>query len=1103
LVERKKIEFIDCLLSLGADINAKCDYNVTSLHEAIRLKNIQAVKILAKLGLAATVPKRETGVTALFMAVEQGLKEVMKQLVHSGADVNASYRRIPVLHDAVQSGIVEIVETLFEYGVKTNAVKCFKITPVNHAALVNVTDLGIYTCLANLGADLDLPCTASFAVHEAVTLQKPDVLNCLAHHCCLDPSATMDSIPPILNLLIKDKFEMLEHIVQCGADMNVQFAEVCPMVECIQLGNARMIEALVDHGLGFEVYVKSQETLLSYLITSYMKQFGISKMTRALKVLLGCGADVNVICNIAPVFHDAVARSDVHMVKMFGRLGADVNTLGYRGGTLLIRVLFTKYLQFEEFDLNLIKCLVQAGANVNCEFDSIRPLFLAIRHSDVKMVEALAELGADMNGVMVKGFKPVHLICRMDTKDILQFLVDNGADVNAEAEFGVEPLLEALQLYDVEMILCLLQCGANPHVGKSYRKWGLIDCSIEGGEPDILTFLIKAGFSLEASEEYIPLRHILGEGIVEIAENYGIHIKKQPKFSVFTKYLLNGWDCEMVPILLSHGCNKLCGTTTEWITAEHRINSDIFHNVWCTVAVEEEHTYSNLHAACIHGELDTARLLILDGSDVNERDSHGKLPFECLPLVSSIGYHTLYETRTTQKVIQRVGHDFEQFLLCGKMEALLCTPGLGDVQCIEGENANEIFGEVLWAVCKIVESLQLMTTSKIRLISVGSAAEGAKVCLPDEMDFLAEVADLEEADQVYMKDTGHGFVHYDNPADHVFIKRGSKKFHVEFAHRLIAAVEAVRCLFNSDCLHVSSLSHANMIKDVKRGATSPLRMVWYGKSKGSNRVTISVDIVPCLHINGWPRGGVSRTWLLDRNELRQYGYYLVTKPPHVNSDLAKQYTAEELPNLWKMSFSHLETYHMQRLEKRIKDVYVLAKCLRNPDVCRLLVTDEGSWPKNADKYITSYMLKMIFFKNVEDFLHSDLGLGEMVCRVYDAVEEGLSQGFIPLFFMPEVNALGGLKLNIAKCARVAKIMKKFVHALYIRDCQLDGNVICDVEEAVVYQRKRTSVYRSIEIGNSVEEMPKVGRDLVDPPSGRYLAIDQSLDELFDWKCGLL
>jgi hypothetical protein len=191
---------------------------------------------------------------------------------------------------------------------------------------------------------------------------------------------------------------------------------------------------------------------------------------------------------------------------------------------------------------------------------------------------------------------------------------------------------------------------------------------------------------------------------------------------------------------------------------------------------------------------------------------------------------------------------------------------------------------------------------------------------------------------------------------------------------------------------------------------------------------------------------------------------IVPKPPHVKSDLAKEHSEEELQSLWKISFSHLETEHMQRLDQRVKDAYLTDKALRNPDVCRILILDKGL-SRNTDKYISSYFLKMCFFQNVEYFLESDLSLGAMVCKVHSDLEKGLCQGFIPLYFMPNVCAFAGRKLDISKCVKVAEIMGRFVRGLYLRDCMSYPEDILDNEDEgiIIYQRKPSSVYKTYNI----------------------------------------
>jgi ankyrin repeat protein len=930
----------------------------------------------------------------------------------------------------------------------------------------------------------------SYAVHEALILGQPDILKCILEHRSYNPSALLTTVPLVVNLAIYKRFGILEHLLQYGIDINITFGHhVSTMVAAVRSGNTELVKTLVEHGYRFdEECVLLDDTILWSIINTYSEVIDESNMTKTLTFLIQLGADVNANVNEVPILHDAVIRGDIKMVEVLGSLGADMNIPGHRGTSLLKMVLYSNYIKFDEYKCELLKIIVDAGADVNSSNETLSPLFLAIERQDKAMVETLAKLGADMNGCMFRGIKPLHLAFQLDAGDFLEYLVKSGADLNSEEEYDVEPLAKALELNDWEMVKCLLKCGASPGIGEHRRKMKLIHGAIERGDTDMLSYLIQAGASLDTLDRGngipVDIKTLLSPETWSIAEGFGIHTVNQPMYSSLTKCIKVGGNADMFQMLLLYGVNESYIPNVEYGTEILKFGlNDMVKNI--------RFQYSNLHAACDLGELDFARLLIFDGSDVNERDSTGNLPFDLLPLAYSAGYNTLRETRTTEKVVERIGLDFEPYVLCEKMETLLCTPVIGDVHCIEGGKSVEICDEVQMAVCKIIERYEFVTSTNTRLRRVGSSAEGTKVGFPDEMDFLVEVGKAEEAN---MNDAGHGFVHYVGQSSRIY-KEGSKWFHVHFAARLCAAVTVIQHSFVSDSLSVTSHTLGSMISDVKRGATSPLVLIWSGTG---GHFKISIDVVPSLLVQNWPADGVSKTWLLGPAELKQHGYYLVTKPPHVNSGLAKFYDPEELPKLWKISFAHLETYHMQRLEKRIKDVYVLAKCLRNPDVCRLLVTDEGSLPKNADKYITSYMLKMIFLKNVEDFLHSDLSLGEMVCRVYDGVEEGLSKGFIPLFFMPKVNALGGLKLNIAKSAKVARIMKKFVHALYMRDCCVDGKVMGDEEEIVLHQRKPTSVYRSIEIGNGEDKAPKMDR-----PGGKDLSMDKTLDEIFDWKCVVL
>jgi ankyrin repeat protein len=1039
LVEKKQKELIDCLINLGADINAKYNTDVTSLDEAIRLNKMQEIRVLAKLGLAKSSLSIKSGMTALLLATEQGQKEVMKHLVQNGADIHASCCTIPPLHQAVESGNVEMVQTLLENGADVNSLKYENITPVYHAVQHQPADMGVFTCLAHLGADFNAQCVITRAVHNAVAQESPEMLDCILKHVPDVQSPHIDHIikqPPIVGVE-SSNFHLLEQLVKCGVDPNTTFDNtISTLVQASRTRNIEMVKKLVEHGFKINVakVFVGVTAFYCYLLqkSASPTQQNMSNIIQSVKVLIDLGANINATVDQLPVLHDAVTRGDVNMVIALSKLGANMMEIGYRGSTILNEFMNETKIRSCDFDNDIMKFLVETKTDSNTGYDVIPPLIPAVEHFDKLMVCALVELGANMSQPMAKGVTPLHHACTLDTTYILECLLDHGANPNVEYVEGIEPLLEAIWRRDADMAAFLLQCGANPRVGKEYMKWNPTRIAIDSGDGNVLKCLIKAGVELnpQVSLDATEYLHPISRGM---AESLGVSIHNLPNMpaTLLTKAIKMTGNLDIVETILDGN--------------SYRQNVDRKPVV----------TYSDLEAACYFGYLDIVRLLVFDGS-IDMRGTQGLLPFDALPMSSYADYHTLYETTETESAIRRmpvVEFNLKPFVLCHEMESLLGIPGLGDVQSIHHPKSKVVHKEVHRAVCEITERFRIFPKVAIKVRPCGSAAEGTKVGLPDEMDFVVEVG---SADKRHLESARHDYVCYSQD-NHVLFE-GSKMFHFNVFNKLRQFVK-LHSTSKNGAVTISGFFVSDMINESKRRATTPMCMFWkYQQSP------ISVDFVPSLHVDNWPESAVQNTWLLSHDELRKHGYYLVPKPPHASSDLAKEYTPVELQILWKISFPHLETYHMQHLEQRVKDAYVLAKCLRNPDVCRILVTDEGSLPRKVDKYVTSYMLKMIFFKNVEEFRHLDMTLGEMVCRVYEGVEEGLSSGFIPLYFMPKVSALGGHKLNIPKCARVAKIMKKFVHALYLRDCRRDPTVSADVDEVVVYQRKPSTVYRSFEIG---------------------------------------
>ncbi|MGP0043531.1 MAG: ankyrin repeat domain-containing protein [Syntrophobacteraceae bacterium] len=83
------LEWVECLLSEGADINAaKGEYKTTVLMEAAVRGNQGVMRLLLEKGANVNMADQD-GWTALMGATVQGLVEPVKLLLENGADVSA------------------------------------------------------------------------------------------------------------------------------------------------------------------------------------------------------------------------------------------------------------------------------------------------------------------------------------------------------------------------------------------------------------------------------------------------------------------------------------------------------------------------------------------------------------------------------------------------------------------------------------------------------------------------------------------------------------------------------------------------------------------------------------------------------------------------------------------------------------------------------------------------------------------------------------------------------------------------------------------------------------------------------------------------------
>ncbi|XP_064635441.1 uncharacterized protein LOC135492745 [Lineus longissimus] len=752
-----------------------------------------------------------------------------------------------------------------------------------------------------------------------------------------------------------------------------------------------------------------------------------SGKTEAVVALVEKGDSINATNEKGwTALHIAEFCEDTEMARCLVRLGADMTLKDTEGQDPFFHAVTGRHYE-------MVKCLARLGADLNTHDITATPMHRAANMNMLDMAILLAELGADLNSRECGFLKlsPLRYAIAADRIEMVELLTNLGADLNQTDLLGVTAVTAAASDGKWDMVECLSRHGADLEVNNGITALG---CAVNRGLPEVVNMLIKYGVKLERTDHGFPL-------LFRAISNH---------------------DESTLAVLLDGGAKpdfeRSRGMTPLFFSATLGNGSAaiLLLNARADVNFTNDLGRTPLHGSCLYGQMDLTRLLLLAGADVNKADSFGKSPLDYLPFQDLVDYSLENRWRTCEKLVQSVPIDATPDVICPPLEKLHTIPGLGNVLAIPGGLAVRVFADVKGVIEKLPTLAgNLFIGAKPQ--QVGSSGEETRTGLPNEMDFVFQV-DL-GLDNRAVQEVGNGYAFFTYPADaeraYAFVT-GSKSFHDIFGDAFMkfnTISEGSRITFMEG-------THET-VRDLDRKACTPMMLCWEDEG-GKDKVGVSVDAVPCIHINDWPEKGARGTWLMDHATLKERGYNLIPKSPNIKSEMARGFSPEDLQRMWRISFSHLETEHMYNVIPRVKAVYVTAKCLRNPDVCQILVRDEGTKLKTAESYVVSYLLKMMFFQRVEEFQSTDQSLGEMVCQLFDDVLDGLTRNFIPLFFIPSINVLDGLKLDINKCAAVARIMTRFVKALYCRDRDardVTGDVAC-----TVYQSDK-SLYKIYDISD--------------------------------------
>ena len=156
-------------------------------------------------------------------------------------------------------------------------------------------------------------------------------------------------------------------------------------------------------------------------------------------------------------------------------------------------------------DTAAIRALVQKKADVNApQVDGTTALHWAVRVDDLEMADLLIRAGAKVAASNREGVTPVQLAAMNGSPQMLRRLLAAGADPNAPlTPYGDTALMMAARTGKTDAIRVLLESGANAN---TREKWGgttPLMWAVAEGHADAVKVLVDAGADVSARSNFV------------------------------------------------------------------------------------------------------------------------------------------------------------------------------------------------------------------------------------------------------------------------------------------------------------------------------------------------------------------------------------------------------------------------------------------------------------------------------------------------------------------------------------------------------------------------------------------------------------------------
>ncbi|TQS33635.1 hypothetical protein Golomagni_06011 [Golovinomyces magnicellulatus] len=240
-------------------------------------------------------------------------------------------------------------------------------------------------------------------------------------------------------------------------------------------------------------------------------------------------------------------------------------------------------------EIDLVKVLLEHGANPNHLVDDRTMLHNAIDNGDENVAKLLLQHGADHRVLNEHGTNALQHAAQADFKELVDLITQKDSSVNEATEGGWSPLMMAVDDGYANMVALLLEKGADINYATE-NSWPALTIAASKGNMDILTMLLDHGADIDQSDPagWCPL-------LIAIAYEQD----------------------EAATVLLQRGAKPDVQTSsgdTAFAIASEKGVVDIMDNLWNAITIDvnrqNELGRSALHGAAMRGQTASVDFLL-------------------------------------------------------------------------------------------------------------------------------------------------------------------------------------------------------------------------------------------------------------------------------------------------------------------------------------------------------------------------------------------------------------------------------------------------------------------------------------------------------------